>query len=78
MGWLYLLAAGAAGIGFSTFLKLSDNFSKTGPTIGFISFSALSFWLLTKALHTIPLGTAYGVWAGIGAFGTAITGIIYF
>lgn len=78
MGWIYLIGAGLAEIGFSTFLKLSDGFSKTWPTIGFIAFSALSFYLLTRAMQTISLGTAYGVWAGIGALGTAIIGIIYF
>ncbi len=78
MGWIYLVGAGLAEIGFSSFLKLSEGFTRTWPTVGFFLFSATSFWLLTRALQTIPVGTAYGVWAGIGALGTAVIGIIYF
>lgn len=78
MGWIYLFAAGIAEVGFSTFLKLTEGFSKTLPTIGFAIFAVLSFWLLTRAMETIPLGTAYAVWTGIGAFGTAVIGIVFF
>ena len=59
-------------------LKLSDNFSKLYPSIGFLIFSIISFWLLTKAIQTIPLGTAYAVWTGIGAVGTVLIGIFFF
>jgi quaternary ammonium compound-resistance protein SugE len=78
MSWVYLFAAGVFEIGFTTFLKLSDNFSKLWPTIGFLVFSIASFLFLAKAMNTIPLGTAYAVWTGIGAFGTAIIGIYFF
>lgn len=74
MGWLKLLAAGAFEIGFTTCLKLDG----TLATILFFIFAALSFWLLTQAMKTIPLGTAYAVWTAIGAVGTAIVGILAF
>ena len=78
MAWIYLLLAGVFEIGFTTMLKLSDNFSKLYPSIGFFVFSILSFWLLTKAIQTIPMGTAYAVWTGIGAIGTVLIGIFFF
>jgi quaternary ammonium compound-resistance protein SugE len=78
MSWIYLFTAGVFEIGFTTFLKLSDNFSKLWPTIGFLVFSMASFLFLAKAMQTIPLGTAYAVWTGIGAFGTAVIGIYFF
>ena len=78
MAWLYLFLAGLFEIGFTTFLKLSDGFSRLWPTVFFLLFALASFWLLNKALQGVPLGTAYAVWTGIGAFGTAIAGIIMF
>lgn len=78
MAWAFLIAAGLCEVTFAYFLKASEGFSKTTPTILFFGFSVLSFYLLTKAMATIPLGTAYAVWTGIGALGTAIVGIIFF
>jgi quaternary ammonium compound-resistance protein SugE len=78
MSWLLLLFAGLFEVGFTTCLKLSDSFSKPWPSVGFILCAAISFWLLTKAIHTIPLGTAYAIWSGIGALGTALVGIYAF
>lgn len=78
MAWTFLLIAGVFEIGFTTCLKLSNGFTKVLPSIAFIIFAAISFWLLTKSLRTIELGTAYAVWTGIGAFGTALMGIFYF
>jgi len=78
MAWLYLLLAGAFEIGFTTCLKLSDNFSKWGWALGFWLCAFVSFGLLNKAIATIPLGTAYAVWTGIGACGTALIGIFFF
>ena len=78
MGWTYLLLAGLFEIGFTTFMKLTNGFTKLYPSIGFLICSGLSFWLLTRSLLTIELGTAYAVWTGIGAFGTAIIGILFF
>jgi quaternary ammonium compound-resistance protein SugE len=78
MAWIYLLIAGFCEIGFTTFLKLSDGFTHWKPTVGFCVLAALSFTALSMSLSSIPLGTAYAVWTGIGAFGTAIVGIIFF
>lgn len=78
MYWLFLISAGVFEIGFTTALKLSDGFTKLIPSILFIIFAVVSFWLLLRAIQGIPLGTAYAVWTGIGAFGTAIIGIIMF
>jgi quaternary ammonium compound-resistance protein SugE len=78
MSWFYLILAGLFEVGFTTCLKLSDGFSKPWPALGFLLCAVLSFWLLTKAIQAIPLGTAYAVWTGIGAFGTAVIGICVF
>jgi len=78
LAWSYLLVAGAAEVAFSYFLKLSESFTKLGPTLTFVVLGALSFWMLTLAMRRITLGTAYAVWTGIGAFGTALVGIIAF
>ncbi|CAC5344411.1 MULTISPECIES: DMT family transporter [Planktothrix] len=78
MGWIYLILAGLFELGFSSFLKLSEGMTKLPAILAFIGFGALSFGFLSKAMQTIPLGTAYAVWTGIGALGTIIVGIIYF
>ena len=78
MGWIYLSLAGLFEVGFTTTLKMSDGFSKLWPSLLFGVFAALSFWLLMLATKNIPLGTAYAVWTGIGAFGTAVIGILFF
>lgn len=76
MAWILLLAAGLFETGFAVMLKLSDGFSKLGPTILFAAFALASFALLNLALRDLPVGTAYAVWTGIGAAGTAIVGIL--
>ncbi len=78
MAWFILVAAGLFEVGFTTCLKLSDNFTNYKWSIGFFVCISLSFMLLNKAIQTIPMGTAYGVWTGIGAVGTALVGIIWF
>lgn len=78
MAWIFLVLAGLFEVGFTTCLKLSESFTKLWPSIGFLVCASISFWLLTKAAETIPLGTAYAVWTGIGAFGTALIGIWFF
>ncbi len=59
-------------------MKLSNGFTKPLPTVGFAVCAILSFVLLNKATTTVPLGTAYAVWTGIGALGTAVVGIYAF
>ncbi|MBM3450901.1 MAG: multidrug efflux SMR transporter [Armatimonadetes bacterium] len=76
MAWLLLFVAGVFEVAFATALKYSEGLTKIVPTVTFLVCGAISLWLLTTALRTIPLGTAYAVWTGIGAFGTAIVGIV--
>lgn len=78
MAWVYLMVAGVFEVGFTTCMKFSNQFTKLGPTLGFVACSIVSFTALSKSLSGIPLGTAYAVWTGIGAFGTAAMGIVLF
>lgn len=78
MAWIYLLIAGIFEVAFTTCLKLSNNFAVLWATLAFIALAVLSFLSLSMSLKEIHLGTAYAVWTGIGAFGTAIIGILYF
>lgn len=76
--WLCLFLAGCFEIGFTTFLKLSDHFSRWPWTLAFLASAATSFVLLSRAVTVIPMGTAYAVWTGIGAAGTVVVGILAF
>jgi quaternary ammonium compound-resistance protein SugE len=76
MAWLLLITAGLFETGFAVMLKLSHSFTRIGPTILFAVFALASFGLLNLALRDLPVGTAYAVWTGIGAAGTAVVGII--
>ncbi|MFB9886139.1 DMT family transporter [Balneatrix alpica] len=74
--WWLLVMAGLAEVGFTYMLKLSDGMSRILPTLGFIAFGGLSFWLLSMAIRTIPLSTAYAVWTGLGIVGTVLIGTL--
>ena len=78
MAWIAVITAGLLEVGFATMLKLSSGFTKLLPSIGFLVFAAGSFSLLSWSLKVLPVGTAYAVWTGIGAAGTAIMGMIFF
>ncbi len=78
MGWVYLFLAGLFEIGFTTSMRYLDWSLKFAPLLAFLVSSVLSFGLLIAAMKTIPLGTAYAVWTGIGAAGTALVGIFYY
>jgi quaternary ammonium compound-resistance protein SugE len=78
MAWTYLLLAGLFEVGFASTLKLTEGFTKLWPTLIFIFFAVTSFALLAKAAQTLPIGTAYAVWTGIGAAGTVIVGILLY
>ncbi|MCZ2340532.1 MAG: multidrug efflux SMR transporter [Bacteroidales bacterium] len=78
MPWVYLLIAGVLEITFTTCLKLSNGFTKIWPSLGFLVASVFSFVFLNFAIKSIPIGTAYAVWTGIGAAGTATIGILWF
>lgn len=76
MGWLYLLAAGLLEVVWATALKLSDGFTRFWPSAIGVAAAIMSFGLLVLALRTLPVGTAYAVWAGIGVGGVAALGIL--
>ena len=78
MAWTYLLFAGLLEVGFTTALRLSEGFSRLGPSLAFFMCAALSFLSLQRATGEIPLGTAYAVWVGIGAAGTLLVGVALF
>jgi quaternary ammonium compound-resistance protein SugE len=78
MSWLILIVAGLFEVGFTTCLKLSNNFTNFKWSTGFFICISISFTLLNKATQTIPLGTGYAVWTGIGAVGTVLVGIAFF
>ena len=78
MSWFYLLLAGLFEIGFAMGLKYTNGFTRLWPSLGTAGAAAMSLWLLTQALRTIPVGTAYAVWTGIGAVGVATLGIVLF
>ena len=77
MAWVYLILAGICEIGWAFGLKYSDGFSKIGISIVTVIVMILSFVLLAQAMKSLPLGTAYGIWTGVGAAGTAILGIVF-
>ncbi len=78
MNWIILFVAGIFETSWAVGMKYSDGFTKLYPSIFTILTMAMSVYLLSVSLKTIPVGTAYAVWTGIGAVGTAILGIILF
>ena len=76
MPWIYLVCAGLLEIVFALGLKYSEGFTRLWPSLAFAVGAAGSFFLLSTALRTLPVGVAYGVWTGIGAAGTAIVGML--
>ena len=78
MAWLLLVIAGLTEIVWAIGLKEAHGFTELGPSIITIIFLVVSFFLFAIAMKTIPIGTAYAIFTGIGAAGTAIVGIIWF
>jgi len=78
MPWVYLTIAGLFEVGWAIGLKYSDGFSKPLPSLLTVVAMAISLWLLAFAMKTIPVGTAYAVWTGIGAVGVALLGMLLF
>ena len=78
MAWFFLLLGGLFEIGFTTSLRFVDGFRNMPWTLAFLVSVAISMALLELAARTIPMGTAYAVWGGIGALGTVVVGIIWF
>ncbi|QQP87986.1 quaternary ammonium compound efflux SMR transporter SugE [Skermanella sp. TT6] len=78
MAWVILLVAGLLETGWAIGLKYTEGFSRLWPSILTLIAMAASLVMLAYALKTLPIGTAYAVWTGIGAFGTAVLGIVLF
>jgi quaternary ammonium compound-resistance protein SugE len=78
MAWIYLLAAGLLECGWAIGLKYTESFTRPLPTLLTVAAMAASFFFLTAAMKSIPIGTAYAVWTGIGAVGVAILGVVLF
>ena len=77
MPWFFLLVAGILEIVWAFAMKQSDGFSRFLPSLVMLVAMAASFWLLALAMRTIPLGTAYTIWTGIGAVGAFVAGVVF-
>jgi quaternary ammonium compound-resistance protein SugE len=75
LAWICLLIAGLMEVGWAVGLKFTYGFTRMWPSLGTLACMGLSFFLLSLALKTIPVGTGYAVWTGIGAVGTALVGM---
>lgn len=78
MAWLILLLAGIFEIAWAVGLKYTEGFTRLWPTIGTVAAMTISLGLLGVALRSLPLGTAYAIWTGVGTIGTALLGIALF
>ncbi len=78
MAWVVLIVAGLFEIGWAVGLKYTDGFTRLYPTLATAASMVVSLGLLGLALKTLPVGTAYAVWTGVGSVGTAILGIVLF
>ena len=76
MSWILLFVAGLFEIGWAIGLKYTDGFTRLWPTVGTVASMVISLGLLGIAMKSLPVGTAYAVWVGVGAVGTAILGIV--
>ncbi len=78
LAWLILIVGGCFEVGFTTCLRFVEGFRNIPWTLGFLASVTLSMVMLELASRTIPMGTAYAVWGGIGALGTVLVGILWF
>jgi quaternary ammonium compound-resistance protein SugE len=78
MNWFILVVAGLFEIGWAVGLKYTDGFTRPWPTVLTVGAMVVSLGLLGIALKTLPVGTAYAVWVGVGAAGTAVAGMLLF
>ncbi len=76
MAWVILVVAGLFEVGWAIGLKYTEGFSRLWPTIWTALAMIISLWLLGIAMKSLPVGTAYSVWVGVGAVGTVILGIV--
>jgi quaternary ammonium compound-resistance protein SugE len=78
MAWLIVIVAGLFEVGWAIGLKYTDGFTRVGPTVATLAAMVVSVWLLSIGMRTLPVGTAYSVWVGVGAIGTVALGIVLF
>lgn len=78
MAWIYLLLAGLTEVAWAVGLKYTHGWTRLWPSLATGSLIVISLVLLSQALKTLPIGTGYAVWTGIGAVGTVIVGIVFF
>ena len=78
MAWLIVIVAGLFEVGWAIGLKYTDGFTRVGPTVATLVAMVVSVWLLSIGMRTLPVGTAYSVWVGVGAIGTVAMGILLF
>ena len=76
MAWFLLVLAGLFEIGWAIGLKYTDGFTRLWPTVGTVAAMVISLGLLSVAMKSLPVGTSYAVWVGVGTVGTAILGIV--
>ena len=76
MAWVYLLIAGLFEIVWAYFMKQSEGFTRLWPSLATLGFMAVSFALLSLAMKSLPMGTAYVIWTGIGAVGAFVVGVV--
>jgi quaternary ammonium compound-resistance protein SugE len=77
MNWFYLVLAGLTEIFYAAAMPKTNGFTRLGPSLFCTAFIALSMFLLSLASRTVPIGTAYAIWVGIGAIGTAAYGMVF-
>ena len=78
MAWIVLAVAGLLEIGWAIGLKYTEGFTRLWPTVGTVAAMALSLSMLGIAINSLPVGTAYAIWTGIGTIGTALLGLVLF
>lgn len=78
MAWVLLVVAGLFEVGWAIGLKYTEGFTRLWPSVGTATAMVISVVLLGMAMRTLPVGTAYAIWTGIGAVGTVILGIVLF
>jgi quaternary ammonium compound-resistance protein SugE len=76
MAWIILVVAGLFEVGWAIGLKFTEGFTRLWPTVWTVMAMVISLWLLGIAMKPLPVGTAYAVWVGVGAVGTAVLGIV--
>ncbi|NLA67298.1 MAG: quaternary ammonium compound efflux SMR transporter SugE [Gammaproteobacteria bacterium] len=78
MAWTYLFVAGLFEVAWAVGLKYTEGWTRPWPSLLTVAAMVVSFWCLSQALRSIPIGTGYAIWTGIGAVGVAAVGIIAF